>query len=110
MYCLAPYPGTDAYQIAARMDYDFPRSTEAWARFALDRANNPWMSAARKTAQEAAYFLSIFVDGKIREYGNLPLRMLAALYRPIARWRLARGRFAFMPEKWLADRVTAASC
>ncbi len=110
VYCLAPYPGTDAYHIAARAGFEFPPRTEDWARFALDRSNNPWMTEAQRRAQEAAYFLSIFVDGKVREYGSPPLRALAAVYRPIATLRLARRWFGFLPEKWLADRVTAASC
>ncbi|MFN7955084.1 MAG: radical SAM protein [bacterium] len=110
VYCLAPYPGTDAYHIAARAGFQFPPRTEDWARFALDRSNNPWMTESQRKAQEAAYFLSIFVDGKVREYGTWPLRVLAALYRPIAKLRLARRWFRFLPEKWLADRVTAASC
>lgn len=110
VYCLAPYPGTDAYHIAAKAGFQFPPRTEDWARFALDRSNNPWMTEAQRKAQEAAYFLSIFVDGKVREYGTLPLRILAALYRPIAKLRLEKRWFAFLPEKWLADRVTAASC
>ena len=110
VYCLAPYPGTDAYHLAERAGFQFPPRTEDWARFALDRSNNPWMTESQRKAQEAAYFLSIFVDGKVREYGTLPLRVLAAMYRPVARLRLRRRKFSFLPEKWLADRVTAASC
>ncbi|MBI5528161.1 MAG: B12-binding domain-containing radical SAM protein [Deltaproteobacteria bacterium] len=106
IYNLAPYPGTEVFEEARRTGARFPDTTEGWADFSLDSSNVPWVDDRARARNAAAYFLSIFVDGKTREYDTFrPLAWAAAAYRPVARWRLKNRRFGLLLEKLIADRA-----
>jgi radical SAM superfamily enzyme YgiQ (UPF0313 family) len=106
IYNLAPYPGTEVFEEARRHGARFPDTTEGWADFSLDSSNVPWVDARSRRRNEAAYFLSIFMDGKTVEYDTFaPLAWAARAYRPVARWRLGGRRFGVLVEKVLADRI-----
>jgi hypothetical protein len=66
----------------------------------------PWQNKRSNRRNGKIYFLSIFADRKLALYDTKPLyRLLARLYRPIARFRLRHRLLAFMPEAAIFHRL-----
>jgi radical SAM superfamily enzyme YgiQ (UPF0313 family) len=109
-YVYAPYPGTVLFDEATRLGYAPPQRLDGWAGLHDGRLAVPWIDNARRRKLAAVYFTTIFADRKLDVYDTRPLYRLAArLYRPIARWRLAKRFFKFMPERWLFSRLVNVS-
>ena len=105
-YLYAPYPGTALFERAQGLGYTPPAKLDGWDGLHSGRAPVPWIDPPRRRRLAAMYFASIFVDRKLDVYDTRPLYRLAArLYRPIARWRLRKRFFKWMPEAWLFNRL-----
>ena len=93
-----PYPGTELYTTAVRKGLRIPRTLEGWCSYDFDKVNLPWASGKKRKMLKYLYFTSRFIDKKSRTYFNSAfLRLLADLYRPLARYRVRnlffRGMF-----------------
>lgn len=106
IYQVAPYPGTELFERARAMGFSPPDTLEAWRDYHSGGAKIPWRTTAESVRLGKLYFLSIFIDTKLTLYDTHPAyRLLARLYRPIARFRLRRNILAFMPEYGLFRRL-----
>jgi len=102
MYRLVPYPGTELFHRAVGMGFIAPTTLDGWRNFHAGNIPVPWQSSAQRKRMLKLYFLSIFIDAKLEVYDTNPLyRLLARLYRPIARWRWKKNFLAAMPELFL---------
>jgi len=109
-YLYAPYPGTRLFDRSRGLGYAPPDRLDGWAGLHDGRLAVPWIDPVRRQRLAAAYFASIFVDRKLEVYDTKPLfRVLARWYRPVARWRLARRFFRWMPERWLFEKLVDVS-
>jgi radical SAM superfamily enzyme YgiQ (UPF0313 family) len=109
-YVYAPYPGTRLFERAQTLGYRPPERLDGWAGLHDGRLAVPWIDRARRRELAGAYFTSIFVDRKLEVYETNPLfRWAARLYRPIARARLRRRFFRWMPERWLFEKLVDVS-
>ena len=109
-----PYPGT-AYTAAVReagYASAVPSRLEDWQECNPEdwmRAV-PWLDRPRRTLLRTLFLASLFVDGKVADRagsgpGSLPLRLLGALYRPIARFRIRHLIGALPLEATLFDAL-----
>jgi len=106
VYPLAPYPGTELFREAVALGFRPPAHLEEWKNYHLANRSIPWIDDRRRKQIRAMYFLSIFVDRKLELYDTKrAYRLLARLYRPVARFRLKRGWFAAMPELAVFQRL-----
>lgn len=80
-----PLPGTSLYDYERKQGAEFPDKIEGWSNF--DRI---FGSKRRGTAvNKKLNIISLFVDRKVQFYTrSLFLRVLTALYRPVAKFRL----------------------
>ena len=105
VYPLAPYPGTELFREAVQLGFHPPEHLKEWKDYHLANRSIPWLDGKRRRQIQAMYFLSIFVDEKLQLYDTKPVyRILARLYRPVARFRLRHGFFRAMPERSLFQR------
>lgn len=85
-FCIfTPLPGTKLYSYEESMGARFPKTIEEWSGY--DRI----FVSARKDSElnRRLNILALFVDKKARYYIKSPfLRLLVAMYRPVARFRL----------------------
>jgi anaerobic magnesium-protoporphyrin IX monomethyl ester cyclase len=106
VYPLAPYPGTELFREAVGLGFRPPEHLEEWKNYHLANRSIPWLDDKRRKQIQAMYFLSIFVDEKLQLYDTKHIyRVLARLYRPVARFRLKHGFFKAMPELSLFQRL-----
>lgn len=108
IYIYKAYPGTPMFELAVKEGLTPPTDLEDWAKlewrnfgyFGNGKGSDDRMS---KTL-ESLYFVSNFLDRKVHVY-DLPkiIRLLADLYRPVAKWRVKNLKFDFLIEKWVAD-------
>jgi len=95
-----PYPGTDLYTIDSKYGFKQPQTMEGWVNYNTDTVNLPWLSKKRKDLLESLFICSLFFDKKSDELNSQKIiRLLAKLYRPIAKTRLRKMFFRFMVEK-----------
>lgn len=94
-----PLPGTELYRIAeAEWGYRMPNTLEAWSNIEVEGdISDQWYDDGMKDFCNLMLVSSYFIDNKVAKVttGRNPffrlLRMVNALYRPIARLRLRRG-------------------
>jgi len=113
VYCFTPYPGTASYEAAVAAGFQPPASLAAWSRIGsfddftwLDQAGNQELDRDTFLGLNA---VTLLIDDKVKDYSSSGiLALLAALYRPIARFRARHLFFHAMPERrilrWLLDR------
>ncbi len=118
IYCFTPYPGTASYEIAMEAGFEPPTSLAAWSRIGsfddftwLDRAGNRELDRDTFLGLNA---VTLLIDDKVKDYSPSGLlALLAAIYRPVARFRARHLFFHAMPERWilrwLLDRQAPAS-
>jgi anaerobic magnesium-protoporphyrin IX monomethyl ester cyclase len=105
IYCMTPYPGTSLYRKALTKGFRPPARLEDWATFNFDTVNTPWVTPERKQLLEDLHFCTLFVDDKVADLVDIKVvRLLASLYRPVARWRLRHMEFRFLAER-LSEKV-----
>ena len=105
LYNFTPYPGTELFDTAVEMGMAAPTRLEDWARFRHEQTN---LFPERRDFYESLYFTSLFVDHKTRDY-DVPwaVRMLADLYRPVARFRTRPLFFRGLVERRAMDVALA---
>jgi len=76
VYILAPYPGTEIYDVALREGFKPPSTLEEWAQFNRQQLLTPWVEGDSEVLRlaEFARLTSRFIDGK-----RLPRRLDHAL-------------------------------
>jgi radical SAM superfamily enzyme YgiQ (UPF0313 family) len=106
VYCFTPYPGTASYELAVEAGFRPPANLSAWSRIgSFD--DFTWLEQAGNQELDRDTFLglnavTLLIDGKVRDYSTSRLlALLAALYRPVARFRARHLFFHAMPERWL---------
>jgi radical SAM superfamily enzyme YgiQ (UPF0313 family) len=100
-YIFTPYPGTELFNVALEHGMKPPSSLEEWASFRHEEIN---LFPDHKHFYESLYFTSLFLDRKAKDY-TAPgwIRLLADLYRPVARFRTRRFFFKGLFEKQLME-------
>lgn len=104
-----PYPGTALFDLAVKHGLRPPQSLEEWIGFdQSDFAHkSPWMSKKQKKLLDMLYVATIFIDKKVqdlfisRDLKYKIFRILAFLYRPVARFRIKHHFTALFFEKKL---------
>jgi len=95
-----PYPGTELYPLVLRKGLIQPKSLEGWINYNTDTVNLPWLSKERKKLLESLFICSLFFDRKSEELNtSKAIKLLAKIYRPIAKARVKNMFFRFMVEK-----------
>ena len=105
-----PYPGTSLRERVIHKDDVTPSTLEGWGNFNWTQYMGRDQDADTKALMEKIEIVSILADRKMSyQSDSAALRMLAAVYRPLARFRLRHGWYSWMPEhwlrKWLGDRT-----
>jgi anaerobic magnesium-protoporphyrin IX monomethyl ester cyclase len=111
LYIYTPYPGTDMFEEVVRHGFTPPARLQDWAgmsdwaSLSYDQAN---FTESRKKFYESLYFTSLFLDNKTREY-TVPrlVRLLAGLYRPVARFRTRHFFFDGLIEQRVYRRAVS---
>ena len=85
-----PYPGTAMYDMAIAEGFVPPHSLEEWAGFTGEVSNIPWSDDKRRGILKMLRFTSPFIDDEFETTPKHYLRLLSALYRPLARFRFKR--------------------
>jgi anaerobic magnesium-protoporphyrin IX monomethyl ester cyclase len=94
-----PYPGTDLFNMAVSHDFQIPQTLEAWGHFDWTEAAGATTNGVEERLLKKLEMTSIFVDGKVKSQSDSVLAaMAAALYRPIARFRMRHNFYSLMPE------------
>lgn len=94
-----PYPGTELFDEALKAGFKIPSTLEGWSNF--DYGNIPWMSEERRKMLESLFFSSLFVSGGRGMVSSPLFKLLAEMYKPIARYRVRNLFFKFMIESKL---------
>ena len=104
--CFTPYPGTSLFEEAKKYGYQPPDNLLGWKTYAVDQINVPWIKGKLKREIEAIQFASFFVDEKARDVASsLLVRLIADLYRPIARFRLKRKFWGLPIDIMIGNRI-----
>ena len=99
-----PYPGTDLYSIALKHGLKQPKNLEGWISYNTDTVNLPWLSKERKKLLESLFICSLFFDKKSEELNaSKIIKLLAKIYKPIAKTRVKNMFFRLMVEKKIYD-------
>ncbi len=101
-----PYPGTALFDLAIEYGLKAPESLEDWTGFDQSKFSNysPWLSKEREKLLDMFYLTTFFIDKKIqtlfvsKKLKYKILRLIALLYRPIARFRLKKHFTLFFAE------------
>ncbi len=96
-----PYPGTELYDCAIREGHKQFVSIEEWSK--TDYGNPPWSSAERNEILKKLFFTSLFLHGSRNMVFSPTLKILADIYRPIARYRIKHFYFKHMIEMWMKE-------
>ena len=98
-YNYVPSPGTALFQTAVQKGFKSPKSLEQWGRISFDSNETVNSSNSDTRFYKGLYIATLFSDKKPCEYSaSLFFRLLAFLYKPIARLRLKKMFFRLMPE------------
>jgi radical SAM superfamily enzyme YgiQ (UPF0313 family) len=114
-YRHVPSPGTRIFEASVKAGRPAPSKIEGWGSISFDWDENINVDDSSRFPFQRLHMATLFCDRKSREYSSSPaFRFLAAIYRPIARFRLKRMFFGFMPEavifeKFLKRRSEASS-
>jgi anaerobic magnesium-protoporphyrin IX monomethyl ester cyclase len=99
IYRYTPYPGTPLFHQAVRNGYPLPERLEDWAHMNWEDTELVPGCLLTDHTLRSLYFTSLFLDKKTREYsGSRLVKLLAGMYRPVARFRVRKMFFRFMLE------------
>ncbi|MBI5527346.1 MAG: B12-binding domain-containing radical SAM protein [Deltaproteobacteria bacterium] len=102
-YSYTPFPGTPMFEDAVKDGFTAPVSLDGWARFSYEGNTYIPNGAPPHSFIEGLYMTSLLNDRKIDDYSaRRYLRLLARLYRPVARFRMRHLWFGLMPERYAA--------
>lgn len=97
-----PYPGTRLREQMITSADVTPNTLEGWGSFNWTQYTGHDQDESTRKLMERIEMVSILADRKMNyQSDSLALRMLAFLYRPIARFRLKQNQYSWMPEYWL---------
>lgn len=113
-----PLPGTELFELArSRWEFQTPETLSDWARMEVEtQFELPWISPPNKRFISMMLLASYFIDDKINtmDTGDTlfikVLKILNALYRPVARFRLRHGFKDLLVERFaydLAQKIVA---
>jgi len=93
-----PYPGTALYQKSLDNGFIWKKRLEDWQE--TNYGDNLWESQERKKFISSLFFASMFLDKhRLKDMVQSKiLKILIALYRPIAKFRVKHLFFRLMPE------------
>jgi len=101
-FSFTPFAETESYGIARARGMPEPGSLEAYSRYDTLNTLQPWLGERERRQVRFLFFLTIFIDGKVRDLSPSPLvRWAAALYRPLARLRVSRMWLGAPVEMWV---------
>ncbi|MFC1888880.1 B12-binding domain-containing radical SAM protein [Thermodesulfobacteriota bacterium] len=107
-FSFTPFAGTPAFKIALSQGMTEPDTLDGWSQFDTLNPLQPWLEARQHRRVKALFFLCLFIDDKIRDISPSPfIRLVARLYRPVARWRVERLRLGWALEEWIGRRILA---
>jgi anaerobic magnesium-protoporphyrin IX monomethyl ester cyclase len=100
-----PLENTELYELAVSYGYQKPKTSDGWiAQEAESRPNAPWISSEAAQLIRMMQIASFFIDDKVfkvetgRNIRFFFIRIIAILYRPIARLRMRFGLSVFLIE------------
>jgi len=101
-----PYPGTALFDLTLKYGLKPPETLEGWIDFDQSEFahHSPWLTKKRKKLLDMLYVTTIFIDRKVSSLfvsKNLKyrlLRIIALLYKPIAKFRLKNHFIIFFIE------------
>lgn len=93
------YPGTPLFDLSRQNHCDVPSTLEGWGAYDWTNAMTGGGSRSYAGFLKNVEVSSIFVDRKIDLVSTSRFyRMMARAYRPVARFRMKRSFYSFMPE------------
>lgn len=107
IYCV--YPGTELYGLAKQYGFREPKNLEQWSTINFEQVflRYPWLTKKRIKMLTTFKFTSFFQNRNIGyKIGKRHLKALAALYRPIAKFRFKNNFHHFLIERKIADMLT----
>ena len=105
IFVYTPYPDSELYSLAQRLGLKPPTKLRGWITYDPDTANLPWLSKKRKKMLESILICSLFLDNKSdQSNASNMVRLLAKIYRPIAKARVKHMFFGFMIEKYIYNK------
>lgn len=97
-----PYPGTSLREQIIHMDDVTPKTLEGWGNFNWTQYVGRDQDKETRKLMERIEIVSVLADRKMSyQSDSAVLRLLAAMYRPLARFRLKHNWYSWMPEHWL---------
>lgn len=97
-----PYPGTSLCEQIVHGDDVTPKTLEGWGNFNWTQYVGRDQDEATRKLMERIEIVSVLADQKMNyQSDSAVLRILAAMYRPLARFRLKHNWYSWMPEHWL---------
>ena len=102
IYLYTPYPGTKMYELVISKGFKAPAALHEWADCEWDSVTY----GGSDSFYSSLHFASLFLDRKTREY-TVPfvIRILADLYRPLAKLRIKNLYFGLMIEKYFFEVI-----
>jgi len=109
-----PIPGTELFEFAREhWQFDFPKSTDEWGNIEVEGdLSAPWYPRRMKQFCDLLLVSSYFIDNKINKIPSANtvfyklLRVLNAVYGPVARFRLKHGIYQGLVEYNLYKIIT----
>jgi len=99
VYQYVPIPGTETASRAEKAGYKPPEKYENWGDISFETGCGIDSAGLGINFYKAFYFVTLFCDGKHKEYvDSAVIRLLSALYQPIAKLRLKKFLFKPVPE------------
>lgn len=96
-----PFPGTPLFELCVKEGFKPPSILEEWGRYEYSASNFNWGSRRDKSVLDKICYLTLFLDEKStkRHFGKIWLiGFLVGIYSKIAKFRLRRNFYFFMPE------------
>lgn len=105
-FSFTPFVATESFEIAKRHGMSEPGSLLEYSKYDTLNTLQPWLDKQTKGEIEFIFFISIFIDGKIRDLSSSRLvRLAALLYQPMGRFRLSKMWLSFPFEMWIGKRI-----
>ncbi|MDD5069588.1 MAG: radical SAM protein [Candidatus Omnitrophica bacterium] len=102
--CYAPWPGTELFSFCEeKFGLKKPETIDYWIK-EWDYSDVPWLSERQKVLLHRIFLISMLYDKKAQWYsGSFFTRLIAAIYRPLALFRLKHRFFSFFIEERLIE-------
>lgn len=99
IYQFVPFPGTRLAEDMSRNGFKWPEKFKDWGAYSFETGYDADNAGVGRAVYKALYFVTLFSDGKSREYLSSPLlRLISRLYQPVAMLRLSKFIMKPIPE------------